>query len=177
MLPVFEYVNGEPKIYHGHQYVVMTNSPTFDKQIEGLKEYNGFGGNKSLPGTTESADRFTRGAYYQKSLPKPNNIRETIAGVISVARNMAQPFGTPDPTRPNISPTRWRTVCDLTNGVYYFESTTSPNIIWVSLQNLNFEEGSPVKKLDLVNKPDRIGDVSTNFQETEPFEWLKPTLS
>ena len=172
---VFEYVNGEPKIYHGHQYVVMTNSPTFDKQIEGLKEYNGFGGNKSLPGTTESADRFTRGAYYQKSLPKPNNIRETIAGVISVARNMAQPFGTPDPTRPNISPTRWRTVCDLTNGVYYFESTTSPNIIWVNLRNLNFEKGSPVKKLDLVTKPDRIGDISTNFQETEPFEWLKPT--
>jgi penicillin V acylase-like amidase (Ntn superfamily) len=88
---------------------------------------------------------------------------------------MAQPFGTPDPTRPNISPTRWRTVCDLTNGTYYFESTTSPNIIWVSVRNQNFEEGPPVKKLDLVNKPDRIGDVSTNFQETEPFEWLKPT--
>ena len=94
--------------------------------------------------------------------------------MISVARNVAQPFGTPDPSRPNVSATRWRTVCDLTNGVYYFESTTSPNIIWVKLQDMSFEEGSPVKKLDLVNEPDRIGDVSDKFQTSEPFEWAKP---
>jgi len=171
---IFEYVNGKPKIYHGRQYTVMTNDPPFDKQVEHLKQYKGFGGNNSLPGTTESADRFTRGAYFQKSLPKPTTIRETIAGVISVARNVSQPFGTPDPVRPNISATRWRTVSDLTNGVYYFESTTSPNIIWVTLSKLNFKEGSPIKKLDMVNEPDRIGDVSAEFKDAEPFEWAKP---
>ena len=56
-------------------------------------------------------------------------------------RNVAQPFGTADPVRPNISATRWRTVCDLTNRVYYFESSTSPNIVWVTLKELDFADG------------------------------------
>lgn len=171
---ILEYVKGKLKVYHGREYIVMTNDPPFDKQIESLIQFKGFGGNKSLPGSTDSTDRFTRGAYYQKNLPKPNNIRETIAGVISVARNIAQPFGSPDQDRPNISSTRWRTVSDLTNGVYFFESTTSPNIIWVFLRKLKFAKGSPVKKLDLVNEPDRIGDVSAEFQDSQPFEWLRP---
>jgi hypothetical protein len=34
--------------------------------------------------------------------------------------------------RPNGSATRWRTVADLTNRFYYFESTTSLNLIWVN---------------------------------------------
>jgi penicillin V acylase-like amidase (Ntn superfamily) len=171
---IFEYIKGKLEIYHGREYLIMTNDPPFDKQIECLKQFKGFGGRKSLPGSIDSADRFTRGAYYQKNLPKPNNIRETIAGVISVARNIAQPFGSPDLVRPNISSTRWRTVSDLTNGLYFYESTTSPNIIWVFLRKLKFEKGSPVKKLDLVNEPDRIGDVSGEFQDSKPFEWLKP---
>ncbi len=155
----------------------MTNSPTFEKQLENLKQYQGFGGNKSLPGTTEAADRFVRAVYYQKSLPpKATSTREAVAGVISVARNVSQPFGTGDPFRPNISSTLWRTVSDLTNGVYYFESTTSPNIIWVHLDELDFSQGAPVKKIDLVNDPDRVGNVSAEFKDTEPFEWAKPIV-
>jgi penicillin V acylase-like amidase (Ntn superfamily) len=34
-----------------------------------------------------------------------------------------------DPARPNISTTCWRTVSDLTNRVYYFESTTGANLL------------------------------------------------
>jgi penicillin V acylase-like amidase (Ntn superfamily) len=175
---IFEYIDaGKPKIYHSSRYNVMTNSPTFEKQLENLKQYQGFGGNKSLPGTTEAADRFVRAAYYQKSLPpKATSTREAVAGVISVARNVSQPFGTADPFRPNISSTLWRTVSDLTNRVYYFESTTSPNIIWVRLDELDFSQGAPVKKIDLVNDPDRVGNVSAEFKDTEPFEWAKPIV-
>lgn len=173
---IFEYTDGgKLKIYHNKQYNVMTNSPTFNKQLENLKEYQGLGGNKRLPGSTEAADRFVRAAYYQKSLPENiTTAREAVAGVISVARNVSQPFGTADPSRPNISPTRWRTVCDLTNRVYYFESTTSPNIIWVRLDELDFGNGAPVKKIDLVNGTDHVGNVSSKFKITEQFEWAKP---
>jgi penicillin V acylase-like amidase (Ntn superfamily) len=175
---VFEYIDGgRSKIYHNKQYDVMTNSPTFDKQLENLEQYQGFGGNKSLPGSTEAADRFVRAAFYQKSLPKNiTTAREAVAGVISVARNVSQPFGTADPYRPNIAPTLWRTVSDLTNRVYYFESTTSPNIICVRLDELDFSKGAPVKKIDLVNVPDRVGDVSSEFRSAEPFQWAKPTI-
>jgi choloylglycine hydrolase len=91
-----------------------------------------------------------------------------------VARNVSQPFGNVDPFRPNISPTRWRTVSDLTNRVYYFESTTSPSIIWGRLDELDFTVGAPIKKIDLVNGTDRVGNVSSEFESTEPFEWAKP---
>ena len=47
---VIEYIDGKAKIYHGREYTVATNSPTFDKQIEHLKEYKMFGGEKPLPG-------------------------------------------------------------------------------------------------------------------------------
>jgi choloylglycine hydrolase len=175
---VFEYTDeGKPKIYHSNQYNVMTNSPTFDRQLENLKQYRDFGGDKSLPGSTEAADRFVRAAYYQKSLPtKVTSTREAISGVISVARNVSQPFGTADPLRPNISPTLWRTVSDLTNRVYYFESTTSPNIIWVRLDELDFSQEAPVKKIDLVNGQNYVGDISARFKDAEEFEWAKPMI-
>lgn len=172
---IFEYIEGKPVVHHGKDYEVMTNDPPFDEQIKQLMQYEGFGGDRPLPGSTESGDRFVRAAYYQKSLPKANNVREAVAAVLSIARNVSQPFGTIDPSRPNISPTRWRTVTDLTNGTYFFESTTSPNIFWMYLDKLDFSEGAPVKKLDLVNDPDRVSDVSYEFKESKPFDWVRPT--
>jgi penicillin V acylase-like amidase (Ntn superfamily) len=111
--------------------------PIFGQQLDQLKQYQNFGGDKPLPGTSQSGDRFIREAYYQKSLPKPFT-RETIAGVLSIARNVSQPFGISNPFQPNIPTTRWRTVSDLTNKLYYFEPMTSPNIIWVHLNKLHF---------------------------------------
>jgi choloylglycine hydrolase len=166
---IIEYIDGKPKIYHDRGYTVMTNSPTFDKQLEQLSQYKGFGGEKPLPGTTDAADRFVRGAYYLKSLPKPNDYRECVAGVLGVMRNISQPFGTSDPTLPNISATRWRTVADLTNLVYFFESTISPNIIWVRFKEFDFSAGAPVRKLDLVKNVDRVGDCSLQFVIAKPF--------
>jgi choloylglycine hydrolase len=167
---VIEYVGGAPKVYHGRDYTVMTNSPPFDQQLARLKRYRGFGGDEPLPGTTEAADRFVRGAYYLKHLPPPADYRECVAGILSVMRNMAQPFSTPDPDRPNTSPTRWRTVCDLTNLVYYFESSLNPNLVWVELKQLDFSPGAPVKKLDLkVDRDAHIGNCSSQFKPAPPF--------
>lgn len=173
---VIEYIGGKPKVYHGKEHTVMTNSPPYDKQLGQLKNYKGFGGEKALPGTNEAADRFVRGAYYLKALPKPKDYRECIAGVLSVVRNVSAPFGAADPGRPNVSATRWRTVADLTNKVYYFESTLSPNLIWVKLDDLDFAEGASVRRLDLVKNPDRIGDCSKQFEKCDPFVLGPPDL-
>ncbi len=117
-----------------------------------------------LPGTTQADDRFVRTAYYLAHLPATDDERQAIASVLSVTRGAAQPFGTVDPARPNISATRWSTVADLTNMVYYFESTTSPNIVWARLDALDFSLGAPALKLDLVSLPDRVGDVSASIR-------------
>lgn len=167
---VIEYIDGKARIYHGRGFTVMTNSPTYDQQVEALKGYKGFGGDRDLPGSSQAADRFVRGAFYLKSLPKPEDYRECVAGVLSIMRNMAQPFGVADPDHPNTSPTRWRTVCDLTHLAYYFESSLNPNLVWVKLNELNFAEGAPIMKLDLAkDRDDHLGDCSGKFTPSAPY--------
>jgi penicillin V acylase-like amidase (Ntn superfamily) len=169
---IIEFVDGKQVIYHDRRYKVMTNSPTFDRQVEGLRRYKGFGGIEELPGSTKAADRFVRAAYYLQHLPETKQMRQAIAGVFSVMRNVGQPFGTADPDEPNTSPTIWRTVADLTDGLYFFESTTSPDIIWVDLNNINFT--GDVRKLDLTGQPDRIGDVTSQFRPATLFKPAAP---
>ncbi|QDK36706.1 linear amide C-N hydrolase [Bdellovibrio sp. NC01] len=170
---IIEYIDTQRKVYHDRKYTVMTNSPPFDQQLDSLKRYKGFGGDKDLPGTTAAADRFVRAAYYSQQLPTPADYRESVAGVLSVLRNVSQPFGKPDPVRPYISTTRWRTVADLTRGIYFYENTLSPNIVWVQLPKLDFKKGSEVKKITLVKNFDLIGDVTSQFKATKSFEFLK----
>jgi choloylglycine hydrolase len=171
---VLEYVGGKPAIHHDRSYTVMTNSPPFQEQVRNLARYKAFGGTLDLPGSEQAADRFVRAARYVKALPTPGNYRENIAYILSVLRNVSSPFGVRDPQRPNVSATRWRTVADLTNRIYFFESTTSPNVVWVRLDTLRLEPGAPVQKLDLVNEADGIGDVSGRFREARPFVFLAP---
>jgi choloylglycine hydrolase len=168
---VFEYVGGKLTVYHDRRYRIVTNEPTYDEQIKNLRQYQGFGGEKELPGTTEAADRFVRGAYYLTHLPKPATDRETIAGMLSVMRSMAQPMGTPDPARPNISMTVCSVVFDLTRHAVYYEATTSPYPIWVWLDRLDLKEGRPALKLADIEKVDRMGDVTAQMVEAPVFRF------
>jgi len=171
---ILECIDGEIKVYHSREYTVMTNEPTFDKQLENLKQYRGFGGEKKLPGTHEAADRFVRGAYYVKNLPKPKTDREAIAAMMSVMRNVSAPFGIADPERPNISTTIWRTVTDLNNGVLYYDGVLSPQVFWVDTKKMKFDASEPVRKLTVVGNFDLMGEVSGKFEKAEMFKYLGP---
>ena len=166
---VFEYVDGKINIHHSSEYCVMTNSPTFDKQLENIKQYDGFGGTKLLPGSTEADDRFVRTEYYLKRLQKPKDLRGALAGVISVLRSAAQPYSTPDPKRPNISPTLWRTAMDHNNLAYYFELSDSPFLVWTSFQNLS--QFNTASMCDVENEKDLHGDISEKFKASELFKF------
>lgn len=171
---IFEYLDGELNIHHSRDYTVMTNSPPFDQQLENITKYDGFGGSDPLPGTTQANDRFVRASYYLKYLKQPKNTLEAVAGIISVLRNAAQPFVAADPDKPNISPTIWRTVIDHTNMTYYFESTTSPYLVWININNLNFNEDSPILKLPLATNHTLIGESNNALVEATPFVWAMP---
>ena len=67
-------------------------------------------------------------------------------------------------------------VFDFYKVVHYYESTASPNIIWVRLDELDFSNVAPVKMIDLVNGADRVSDVSSEFKNAEKFNWAKPTI-
>lgn len=164
---------GKMRIHHGRSYNVMTNSPPFPEQLANLQKYQGLGGTQPLPGSTEAADRFVRAAYYLQNLPKPKDFRQTIASILSVMRNVAQPFSQPDPKRPESSHTIWRTVADATDRIYFYESTLSPNIVWIRLEGLDLSAGAPVRKLDLVRDVDLDGDVTAAFKPSEPLAFAK----
>ncbi len=171
---ILECIKGEIKVYHSREYTVMTNEPTYDKQLENLKQYKGFGGDKPLPGSNAATDRFVRGASYGKTLPKPKSDREAVASIMSVMRNVSKPFSSPEPGQPHNSSTIWRTVTDLTDRVLYYDSVVSPQVFWVDTKKLKFDAGGPVRKLTVVDNFDLMGEVSGKCEKADMFKFLPP---
>lgn len=166
---VFEYIDGKLVIHHDYSYQVMTNSPTYDQQLALNNYWGKIGGLTFLPGTNRAADRFVRASFYINAIPKACDTRTAIASVFGVIRNTSVPFGISTPNEPNISTTRWRTVADQKNKVYYFESTLYPNIFWVDLKDVDFSVGAPVKTLVLTDGETYVGNTVSQFIKAEPF--------
>jgi penicillin V acylase-like amidase (Ntn superfamily) len=171
---IFQYVKGKLVIHHGKQYQVMTNSPTFDKQLAIQEYWKDFDGAVSLPGTVRAADRFVRASYYINACQQSADAREAVAAVSSVMRNVSVPRGIRKKDAPNISSTIWMTVADQKNRVYYFYDTFSPGGLWVKLDKIDFKEGTGTRKLTMAGKPDLSGDQTANFAKAEPFKFLAP---
>ncbi|EIA1384122.1 TPA: linear amide C-N hydrolase [Escherichia coli] len=173
---IIEYSGGQAVVYHSPEYRVMTNSPTYDKQLAQVRTFSGLGGEQPLPGSTLASDRFARASYYVSRLNQPATQIEAIAAMFSVMRNAAQPFRVPDPGKPEASQTLWQVVMDLTHRRYVFESTTRPNIVWVNFDELDFSTTSPQAKLNLVDdltlENGIAGNVSRHFKQGETLTLL-----
>jgi penicillin V acylase-like amidase (Ntn superfamily) len=172
---IIQYIDGKQVIHHSRAYQVMTNSPTFEKQLALNEYWKQIGGTVMLPGTNRSADRFARASFYVNAIPKSEDPVTAIASVFSVIRNVSVPLGITTPDEPNISSTRWRIVADQKRRLYFFESVLTPNIFWIDLTKLDFSEASgKVMKLDLGPNQTHIysGMANDQFKETSPFKFL-----
>ncbi|CAD72485.1 MAG TPA: linear amide C-N hydrolase [Rhodopirellula baltica] len=161
---IIEYVDGQPKIYHGSEHQVVTNDPPYDEQLIELEKWDFANATRQtpLPGNVNPIDRFVRANYFLKTLRKPEGEREAIATTLSLARNASVPFNAPYKTPGTIYDTEYRTVVNLDSRRFFFELTTSPNVIWVNLEDLALSPGSPVLTLN----PDNIhlsGNVNKDF--------------
>jgi penicillin V acylase-like amidase (Ntn superfamily) len=174
---IIEYIKGKIVIHHGRQYQVMTNSPTYDEQLVLNAYWKGLDGNKVLPGSLQSQDRFVRGTYYLEKLPQTRDVRQSLAGVFSVMRNISVPWGQPDPQHPNLAPTYWRTVSDQKNLRYYFESTLSPNVVWADLTRIDFSPKSGIRNLAVEGGDEIIGNVNNSFKAADSIRFLAPKSS
>lgn len=170
---IFEYLEGELVVHHGREYQVMTNNPPFPEQLAIQRYWNDIGGTVMLPGTNRPADRFARAMFYVNAIPQVADQRVATAGIFSVIRNVSVPYGISTPGQPHISSTRWRTVSDHQNLLYYFESVLSPSVFWVDLSALDLTPGTPVRKLPLGPNQTRVlsGVVNDLLEETEMFEF------
>jgi len=162
---IIEFVNGKKVVHHGPEYRIMTNDPTYDQQLVLLKkqDFSKPSSDMLLPGNVNATDRFQRAAYYAAMLPKPKTEREAVASLLAIARNVSVPFGAPYKDFGTYN-TEYRTAMNLTDKRYFFELTTSPNVIWADLRKFELAPGLPVMVLD----PDNInlsGDVTGKFQK------------
>lgn len=169
---IFEYINGKLKIHHDPSYTVMTNSPIFEEQLAINGYWQGIPGTIMLPGTNRAADRYVRASYYINAIPQTSDVRTSIASVFSVIRNCSVPLGISSETEPNISSTRWRSVADQKNLVYYFETVKTPNTFWVDLKKVDFSKGAQVKRLSVSKNETYAGETSQNFMLTKPFTFI-----
>ncbi|MCU0417074.1 MAG: linear amide C-N hydrolase [Cytophagaceae bacterium] len=168
---IFEYINGKLVIHHDRSYTTMTNSPVFEEQLAINTYWKNIPGSIMLPGTNRAADRFVRASYYINAIPQTDNTRVAIPSVFSVIRNCSVPLGISSPSEPNISSTRWRTVADHKNLVYYFDNVLNPNVVWVEFSKIDFSEKGKVKKLSLANNENYSGESSIHFKNTKIFKF------
>jgi penicillin V acylase-like amidase (Ntn superfamily) len=165
---IIEHIDGRTVIHHGREHKIMTNDPVYDEQLQLLAahDFSSPSSEMALPGNVNPRDRFARAAYYSALLPKPANEREAVAAIFAITRNVSVPFGAPYKGF-GIYNTEYRTVSDLTKRRYFFELTTSPNVVWAALEDFDLAPGSPVLALN----PDDIelsGDVADSFGELAP---------
>lgn len=168
---IIEFVQGEMVIWHDRSYQVMTNEPTFDRQLAIREYWEGVNPREFLPGTVRATDRFVRASFYINAVTQSADARTAAAAVFSVIRQTSVPWGISIADQPNLSTTRWRVVADHLDRRYYVESVTSPSIFWVDLANLDLAEGAEVRKLDLGVDMERVlnGEVSASFEPAAPF--------
>ena len=99
---------------------------------------------------------------FARCCPSKND-REAIASILAIARNVSVPFGAPNNLPGSLFNTEYRSAIDVTKRRYYFELTTTPNVIWADLTKFDLGEGSPVLVLD-PNDVSLSGDVTKSFK-------------
>ena len=119
----------------------------------------------TIPGNTNSADRFVRASFYSHLLSSvtPRNRLEARAALMSVMRNVSDPIGAPGSTAGVVHETDWRTLSDLTNRVYVFENPRALTTLRTDLSRLDFRRGSGVRTIDPTN-PNLPGDITRLYR-------------
>lgn len=162
---VLEYVDGKLVVYHGHNVRVMTNEPTYDKQIANLAKYKAFGGRLSLPGDIDPLSRYVRAAFL-KTLPPPSNERDALTGVAAVIRTASVPPGAKDRSGNEEATdtwvTLWTTFANATAKRYYFQASNASSGYWIDLTSLNLNAGAPTYTIDAYDHA-LSGDITSRL--------------
>ncbi|TMP37586.1 linear amide C-N hydrolase [Pseudoalteromonas rubra] len=153
---IIEVVDGVFVCYENTAYQVMTNEPSFDKQLK-INDYwtwqwsnENTNPSHTIPGGAFSTDRFERATFYLNHMDEPTSVDDALAQARTVAANASVPLGYNFTVSdsPNISNTLWSTYVSHSELAYYFSNARTLNVIWFDLANADFRE--PVQKLDLI---------------------------
>lgn len=168
---IMEFAEKKLKCWHSIDYNVMTNEPTFDQQLA-IEKYWEPVSNSSLPGSSRPPDRFVRLAYYRKSIPTAKDLTTAVSYVAGMIRAVSTPIVPSSLQAINGEdtwPTFWRVYQDLVDGMFFYESATSPLFIWFSYKDFDLSSSGKSKVLDLTGEPweKLAGNVTSQFVDVE----------
>lgn len=168
MTAVLEFQNGHLNIYQGTNMPVLTNEPAWPDMNAINAYWQGVGGQNFLPGGVRSADRFTRGSFFEANVAHTNDLTDGLAVIRSILNNCSVPFKYERGDR-NLSQTQWRSFSDITHKCYYFEMVTGLGLYYIDLNKCNLNEGAPVLFFDTSKANLAIGDITSQLQPHAPF--------
>ena len=164
---IFEYIKGKLIITENPEFHVISNT-VYKDDVEALKKCVGFGGNKEIPGDTNSTSRFIRGVYNLNSLVEclknnPNrslvnktNPKKAVAYGFDIIQTITQPLGSNPLEWGN---TQWTLVTDITNKKIYFRTYNNADISYLDFKDLNFSKNETIKQYNFFNDLNRPSNI------------------
>ncbi len=167
---VLEYIDGQLKIWDNRKNGVLTNEPNLGWHLDNLRFYSNlkaFGlpvpglrdekwalgsDMKGLPGDYTNASRFIKISTLRFFAVPPKDADEAINLGIHLINTVDIPYGPQlwiigQTARVQFTP--WHSFFDHRNLRFYYRTSENPNLRLINLQELNFQEGTPVKTMEL----------------------------
>ncbi len=145
-----EFLDGKVVVHQGPALPVpVLENSTYDREMERLKTYKGFGGDKPIDLNNKKQPTFVHGARMIKDFD-PSQKPAADYGFDILAQ-----FGWEG--------TQWSYVCDLNALKVYFKTKASPKIKTLDFKSFDWSCKTPVKMLDI--HADLSGAVEKNFRD------------
>jgi choloylglycine hydrolase len=186
---VVEFVKGQMMLHEG--VGVVTNGPTYEWQVNNLKNYlqlspytpqpitaNGFtyssngqgSGMLGVPGDQSPPSRLVKTAAYLKFALPSNNAAEGVTLAEHVLNSVDIPLGVSRAKEANgqdsYDYTQWIVIKDLTNKVFYYRTYNDQTFHSVSLKQLDFSPNADALKMPIDNKPNYI-DMTEQLKKSK----------
>jgi choloylglycine hydrolase len=145
-----EFLNGKMVCHTAETLPVkaLTNS-TYDDSIKYIKGYKGFGGEKGIPTSGSSLDRFARAARMLQDYKEEKGKKIT-----EYAFSILESVG-------SRSRTQWSIVYDIPNLEVHFKTKASPRMKKFSFKDFDFACSTPTVVVDM--HIDRSGNIRSSF--------------
>lgn len=166
---IIEFSKGRMCVYRPDSIHVMTNDPEWPAMSAIVNYWRGVGGTNMLPGTVRSADRCVRGDFFIRNVERVADA-DLGAGILrSVMFNVSVPYLYTVNGEPNVSSTQWRSMCNLRDLRYYFDSATARGLYYIDLGKCDLRPGAPVLKLTTADCTDVCGEANRRLRKVAPF--------
>lgn len=149
---IIEYIDGKPQIYHGRQYKVLANTPSYDQHLMNLENYY----RGDLKNVQDKSGHFIQASVALSDIPLSGAPIHSVNHILDKVSVNA-----PDST------TYYKSIIDLSKRAYYFYylpmRSQLKSQFWIDLKNIDFSEEGRVLHLDPTN-PDLKGEISPYFR-------------